>query len=77
MGITLLQILARDSDGHLVLNRYTYLINFLSIHYYLIELIYIHDYMGPGPSYVNAACCTILRYGGPYIMFDCLIHLMF
>ena len=77
MSITLLQILARDSDGHLVVNRYTYLINFLSIHYYLIEFIYIHDYMGPGPSYVNAACCTILRSGGPYIMFDCLIYLMF
>ena len=29
----------------------------------LIEFIYIHDYMGPG--YVGAACCTILRSGGP------------
>ena len=45
------------------LNRDTYLIKFIIIHYYLIEFIYIHDYMGPG--YVGAACCTILRSGGP------------
>ena len=29
----------------------------------MIDFIYIHDYMGPG--YVGAACCTILRSGGP------------
>ena len=45
------------------MNRYTYLIQFLFIHYNLIEFIYIHDNMGPG--YVGAACCTILRSGGP------------
>ena len=33
------------------------------IHYYLIEFIYSHDYVGPG--YVGAACCTILRSGDP------------
>ena len=58
-----LQILVWGSGGNLVLNRYTYLIYFLFIHYNLIEFIYIHDYMGPG--YVGAACCTILRSGGP------------
>ena len=45
------------------LNRYTHLIKFIFIHFYLIEFIYIHDYMGPG--YDGAACCTILRSGGP------------
>ena len=29
------------------MNRYTYLIQFIIINYNLIELIYIHDYMGP------------------------------
>ena len=58
-----LKILVRGSGGHLVLNRYSYLIEFLFIHYNLIEFIYIHDYMGSG--YVSAACCTILRSGGP------------
>ena len=58
-----LQILVWGSGGHLVLNRYTYLIYFLFIHYNMIDFIYIHDYMGPG--YVGAACCTILRSGGP------------
>ena len=48
-----LQILVWGSGGHLVLNRYTY----------LIEFIYIHDNMRPG--YVGAACCTIFRSGGP------------
>ena len=53
-----LQILVWGSGGHLVLNRYI-----LFIHYNLIDFIYIHDYMGPG--YFGAACCTILRSGGP------------
>ena len=44
-------------------HRYTYLINFIFIHYYFVLFIFIHDYMGPG--YVGADCCTLLRSGGP------------
>ena len=44
------------------------------MHYYFIEFIYIHDYMGLG--YVGAACCTILRYFPLINVFNVLIIIL-